>query len=696
MANVDTRLEGDVAVVTVDNPPVNGLGQAVRAELTAAIDAAENNPAVHAMVITARGKLFCAGADIREFGAAPQPPSLPSVLDRIESCRKPVVAAIFGVAAGGGLELALACHWRIAAAGTRLGLPEVTLGIVPGAGGTQRLPRVVGAELAMEMITQGDLRVVETLEGAGIVDAIVAPETMLEAAIAFAREKADAKCAPRRNSDRPALGDRTALQQFREKQKSRWRGFDAPVVAADLVEASMTLPVDEGMKIERAAYLRLLASDQAKAMRHIFFAERETTRLPVELSTARPLLVERAAVIGAGTMGGGIAMNFLNIGRPVVLLDTTQEALDRGIGIIRKNYERSVSSGKLSRQDRDKRMALLATSLSYEALSEADIIIEAIFEDMSVKKKVFAEMDRVAKPGAILATNTSTLDVDEIATATTRPESVVGTHFFSPANIMKLMENVRGAKSSPEAVSTIMQLGKDLGKVPVLVGVCFGFVGNRMLYAYTRQANFLIEEGCTPEQVDSAITDFGMPMGPFQMSDLTGIDVGYAIRKANKVTMMPKGMRGFTVADRLAESGRLGQKGGIGWYIYDEQRRQGAPNPEVAEIIRHVMAESGRTARSYIDREIVERCMFPLVNEGAKILSEGIATRASDIDVIWTTGYGFPKYRGGPMFWADQIGLDLVLDGMRRLHREVGEWCRPSPLLETLVKDNRKFSDWAG
>lgn len=694
MVNVEFRLDGDVAILSIDNPPVNGLGQAIRAQLISAIDTAEADPAIRAIVITGKGRLFCAGADIREFGTPPQPPSLPAALDRIEACAKPVAAALFGVAAGGGLELALACHWRIAASATRVGLPEVTLGIVPGAGGTQRLPRVIGAEQAVEMITQGDLRRIETLAGTGLVDAIVSPDRLLAEAVAFARAKADTRSAPQRTSERPVAGGVTKIRAYREKQRSRWRGFDAPDAAAALVEQSLTLPFDQGMKAEREVYLRLVGSDQAQAMRHVFFAEREATRLPSDLPSVHPMPIQRAAVIGAGTMGGGIAMNFLNVGRPVVLLDTTQNALDRGIAIIRKNYERSLSSGKLSRQDVEQRMSLLTGTLNYDALSDADIIIEAIFEDMSIKKKVFSELDRVAKPGAILATNTSTLDVDEIATATRRPESVVGTHFFSPANVMKLMENVRGKRSSPEAVATIMQLGKDLGKVPVLVGVCFGFVGNRMLYAYTRQANVLIEEGCTPEQVDRAVHDFGMPMGPFQMSDLTGIDVGYAIRKANRSIMVPDGMRGFTVADRLAERGRLGQKGGTGWYVYDENRRQGSANPEVAEIIRDVMAERGMAPRSHTDREIVERCFFPLVNEGAKILAEGVATRASDIDVIWTTGYGFPRHRGGPMFWADQIGLDVVLAGMKRLHEEVGEWCRPAPLLETLVKENRKFSDW--
>lgn len=695
MSKVDYIVRDDVAVLTLNSPPVNGLGQGVRAGLLDAIEQAEHSADVKAIVITGAGRLFCAGADIREQGGEPKEPLLPAVLNRIEQSNKPVVAAIFGVAAGGGLELALACHWRIAAVGTRVGLPEVTLGIVPGAGGTQRLPRLIGAERALDMITQGDLRPVERVSRIGLIDMVVPEKGLLDAAIEFARETSALQISARRTCDQGVVGDKQIIHTFLERMKPRWRGLDAPFAASELISLSLETPCEEGLKKEREVFLRLQTSDKAKALRHCFFAERQASKLPSNIPGADPLPVSRAGIVGAGTMGGGIAMNFLNIGIPVVIVDTSQEALDRGIEVIRKNYQRTVSRGRISSADLEHRMSLLTGSLSYSDLSEADIVIEAIVENMAVKKKVFAELDRVTKPATILATNTSTLDVNEIASATRRPEKVVGTHFFSPANVMKLMENVRGEKTSPQTVSTVMQLGKDLGKLPVLVGVCFGFVGNRMLYAYTRQANFLIEEGARPEQVDRVIRDFGLPMGPFQMADLTGIDVGYNNRKANQAIMAPEGMRGFTVADRLAELGRYGQKNGLGWYVYDEQRRRGELNPEVDRIIKEVVAEKGFTLRDFSDLEILERCLFPLVNEGAKILEEGVASRASDIDIIWTHGYGFPRYRGGPMFWADQIGLDGVLEGVKKLHKEVGEWCRPAPLLEELVRENKTFSEWS-
>lgn len=695
MSKVDYAVHDGVAVLTLDNPPVNGLGQSIRASLVDRIEKAKHDAAIKSVVITSTGRLFCAGADIREHGSAPKEPRLSTVLNHIEQSNKPIIAAIFGVAAGGGLELALACHWRLAAAGTRIGLPEVTLGIVPGAGGTQRLPRLIGVENALDMITQGDLRPVEKLSQIGLIDKIVPADKLLESALAFAREKSASQEPPRRTCDRSVIGDKQAVQAFQEQMKNRWRGLDAPFAAVELVAASLDMSFIEALKKEREVSLQLQASDKAKALRHAFFAEREASKLPDDLSNAPPLAINSVGILGAGTMGGGIAMNFLNIGTPVVIIDTSQEALNRGLAVIRKNYEQTVSKGRLSSADMDKRLALLRGSLSYDDLAGVDIVIEAIVEDMAVKKKVFAELDRITKSTVLLATNTSTLDINEIATATQRPENVVGTHFFSPANVMKLMENVRGEKTSPQTISTVMQLGKALGKVPVLVGVCFGFVGNRMLYAYTRQANFLIEEGATPQQVDRVIHDFGLPMGPFQMADLAGLDIGYNNRQANRAIMAPEGMRGFTVADRLAELGRFGQKNGIGWYLYDEQRRRGELNPEVKTIIQEVMAEKGFTARDFTDQEILERCLFPLVNEGAKILKEGIASRASDIDVIWTYGYGFPRYRGGPMFWADLIGLDRVLAGMKKLHAEVGEWCRPAPLLEELVKENRTFSDWS-
>lgn len=695
MSKVEYRVHDGVAILTINNPPVNGLGQPIRAGLVEAIEQAQQDPAATAVIITSEGRLFCAGADIREHGATPQEPLLPAVLLRIEQAVKPVIAAIFGVAAGGGLEVALACHGRVAASGTRVGLPEVTLGIVPGAGGTQRLPRLIGAEKALEMITQGKLMPVETQSGNSLIDKIVPYEELLDTAISFAKAQAALPHAPRRTSDLPVTGDKQALLAYQDRMKGRWRGLEAPFIAVELVIDSLDRPFDEGAKNERNAFLQLQVSDQAKALRHAFFAEHDAAKTPTDIPKTAPLPIKHAGVIGAGTMGGGIAMNFLNIGTPVVLIDNNREALDRGMAVIRKNYQRTVDKGRLSSADMEKRLALLQGSISYDALADVDIVIEAIVENMAIKKQVFSQLDQICKPSAILATNTSTLDINDIAAATNRPENVVGTHFFSPANVMKLMENVRGENTSPQTIATVMQLGKDLAKVPVMVGVCFGFVGNRMLYAYTRQANFLIEEGATPQQVDRVIYEFGFPMGPFQMADLAGIDIGYNNRQANRDIIAPEGMRGFTVADRLAELGRYGQKSGIGWYIYDEQRRRGALNPEAETIIQEVMARQGFAPRTFTDQEILERCLFPLINEGAKILQEGIARRASDIDVIWTQGYGFPRYRGGPMFWADQIGLNHVLAGMRKLHDEVGQWCRPAPLLETLVKENRTFAQWS-
>lgn len=694
MGTLHYQVRDGIVILTLDNPPVNGLNRAIRAGLIERIAQAELDDTVRAVVINAAGRLFCGGADVKEFGAPPQEPSLSQALSRIEDCSKPVVAAVHGVAAGGGLELALACHWRVASEETRIGLPEVKLGIVPGAGGTQRLPRLIGVDDALRMITEGDLTPVESI-GSGLFDAIVPQSELVSASVSMAKDRLKTPDALRRTRNMQVSGDRAVIDSFINKQSRRWRGLAAPQVAADLIRSTLDLSFSEGLQAEREAYLRLRVSPEAKALQYLFFAERNASKLPPDISDSSSRSLDKAGVVGAGTMGCGIAMNFLNTGKPVTILERNPEALERGIKSIRANYERSVASGRISSSEMNERLALLSGSVSYEDLSDSDIVIEAVFEDMATKIAVFQELERVVRDDAILASNTSTLDINSIAGHLRRPDRFVGTHFFSPANIMKLMENVRAKHSSSGAVASVMRLGKELGKLPVLVGVCFGFVGNRMLYAYTRQANFLIEEGASPQKIDEALYDFGLPMGPFQMSDLTGIDVGYSIRKANADIMTPAGERGFTVADKLAESGLLGQKGGLGWYRYDEQRKQIGPNPMVADIIRQVTTEKGYSPRNFTSAEIIERCMFPLVNEGAKLLSEGIASRVSDIDVIWTLGYGFPRHRGGPMYWADRIGLDRILETMQRLHRDVGEWCRPAPLLESLVKRGITFSQWS-
>ncbi len=688
----------DVALLRLDNPPVNGLSWAMRAALGERVAQVLADDAVEAIVLAGAGRMFCGGADIREFGAPPPPGavSLPAVLDEIEASPKPVVAAIHGVAAGGGMELALACHVRLAAPGTRLGLPEVTLGILPGAGGTQRMPRLIGVEKALDVIVGGKLHPVEKAVALGFVDECV-EDDLVETAIARARRLA-ADGAPLRRASKltehleAARGRPEIFDDFRKKMAKRARGFDAPYACVDCVETTLTMPYAEALKNERVVFNRLRESDQSAAQRHAFFAEREVARIPdVPKDTpARPTAA--VGVVGCGTMGGGIAMGIANAGLPVTVLESSQEALDRGMAIIRKNYAATVSKGRLSQAQMDARLACITPTLDDADLGASDVVIEAVFEELPLKKEVFARLDRVCKPEAILATNTSTLDVDAIAAATSRPEQVIGTHFFSPANVMKLMENVRGARTSPETIATVMKLSKKLGKVGVLVGVCDGFVGNRMLYAYRRQADFLIEEGALPEQIDRVIYDFGLPMGPYQMADLAGLDVSWRVRKAQAPTR-PAHLRYSPIADRICEQGRYGQKTGAGWYRYEEGSRVPIPDPAIHELIAGVSAELGIARRQIADDEIVPRCLYPLVNEGAKILDEGLALRAGDIDVIWMHGYGFPRYRGGPMFWADLVGLRTIYDTMSRLHDEHGEWLEPAPLLRRLAEQGKGFKD---
>ena len=688
----------DVALLRLSNPPVNGLSFAMRAALGERVAEALADDAVAAIVIAGADRMFCGGADIREFSAPPPPGAahLPAILDEIEASGKPVVAAIHGVAAGGGMEVALACHVRLAAPGTRLGLPEVTLGILPGAGGTQRMPRLIGVEKALDVIVGGKLYPVEQAVALGFVDECVEGD-VVAAAIARARQLA-ADGAPLRRASKltehleAARGRPEIFDDFRKKMAKRARGFDAPYACVDCVETTLTMPYAEALKNERAVFHRLRESDQSAAQRHAFFAEREVAKIPdVPKDTAvRP--VATLGVVGCGTMGGGIAMSIANAGLPVTVLESSREALDRGMAIIRRNYAATVSKGRLSQAEMDARLARISPTLDDADLGAADVVIEAVFEELLLKKEVFARLDRVCKPEAILATNTSTLDVDAIAAATSRPEQVIGTHFFSPANVMKLMENVRGARTSPETIATVMKLSKKLGKVGVLVGVCDGFVGNRMLYAYRRQADFLLEEGALPEQIDRVIYDFGLPMGPYQMADLAGLDVSWRVRKA-QAPSRPAHLRYSPIADRICEQGRYGQKTGAGWYRYEAGSRVPIPDPAIHELIAGVSADLGITRRVIGDDEIVPRCLYPLVNEGAKILDEGLALRAGDIDVIWMHGYGFPRYRGGPMFWADLVGLRRIYDTMSRLHDEHGEWLEPAPLLKRLAEQGKGFRD---
>ena len=691
---------GDVALLRLTNPPVNGLSFAMRAALGERIAEALADDAVAAIVVAGAGRMFCGGADIREFSAPPPPgaASLPAILDEIEASPKPVVAAIHGVAAGGGMELALACHVRLAAPGTRLGLPEVTLGILPGAGGTQRLPRLIGVEAALDVIVGGKLHPVEKAVALGFADECVEGD-LEEAAVARARSLA-AGGAPLRRASRleehleAARGRPEIFEAFRKKMAKRARGFDAPWACVDCVETALTMPYAEALKNERAAFHRLRESEQSAAQRHAFFAEREVAKVPGVPKDTPVRPTASVAVVGCGTMGGGIAMCLANAGLPVTVLESSQDALDRGLAAVRGNYAATVGKGRLPRAEMDARLARITPTLDYADLAGADVVIEAVFEEMPLKKEVFARLDRVCRPDTILATNTSTLDVDALAAATSRPERVVGTHFFSPAHVMTLVENVRGARTSPETVATVMKLSKTLGKVGVLVGVCDGFVGNRMLYAYRRQADFLLEEGALPPQIDRVVHDFGMPMGPYRMGDLTGLDVSWRVRKA-RAAARPAHLRYSPIADRICEMGRYGQKTGAGWYRYEAGSRVPIPDPVIDELIVGVSAELGIARREVRDDEIVPRLFYPLVNEGAKILDEGIALRASDVDVIWMRGYGFPRYRGGPLFWAGLVGLKTIYDTMSRLYDEHGEWLKPAPLLERLARQGRSFAEAA-
>ena len=686
---VDLDRRGRIAVLTVNNPPVNALSHGVRLGLRDGLRQAGTDASVGAIVIVCAGRTFIAGADITEFGRPPKEPGLHEVLDLIEKSPKPVVAAVHGTALGGGLEVTLACHWRVGVRAARFGLPEVKLGLLPGAGGTQRLPRVVGVPKALQMIVSGDPIGGEEAQRLGLVDELVDGD-LAAAGVAYA-ERVLAEQRPLRKirdmDDKTGAvrGTPEVFAEFRKSVARQTRGFRAPENCIKAVEAAVALPFEEGLKRERELFLELMSSAESKAQRYIFFAEREAAKVPDVPPDTPTLTITKAAVLGAGTMGGGIAMNFASVGIPVTVVEVNREALDRGLGVVRKNYEATASKGRLTAADVEKRVGLIQGTTDFGAIADADIVIEAVFEEMPIKKEVFAKIDKLCKRDAVLATNTSTLDVDEIASATQRPDSVIGMHFFSPANVMRLLEVVRGAKTSKVAVATAMAVGRRIAKVPVCVGVCYGFVGNRMLHQRGREAEKLILEGALPQQVDEVLYDFGFPMGPFAMGDLAGLDVGWRIRKGRGVKS--------PVADRICELGRFGQKTGAGYFRYEKGDRTPRPDPEVEKLILEVAREQGIQRRAIPEQEILERLLYPMVNEGAKILEEKIAIRASDIDVIWIYGYGWPVYRGGPMFWADSIGLKAVRDRMREFGRRGAEGWEPATLLDRLVDGGKGFRD---
>jgi 3-hydroxyacyl-CoA dehydrogenase len=694
------KVNGDVAVITLNNPPVNGLGYATRTAIAQGLDKANADPAVKAIVLTGAGKAFSGGADIKEFGTAKATaePNLLSVILALENSSKPVVAALHTVAMGGGLELSLGCHFRIAAPGTNVALPEVKLGLIPGAGGTMRLPRVLGVEAALNMIVSGEpvkSEMLAQLPGQKLFDKMAAsPESLLEEAIALARSVADKRPLPlvRNLPSKHPMGD--AYFQFaRNMVKGMAKNFPAPAKCVDAVEASTRKKFDEGMAYEREIFTALMFTPESRALRHLFVAERAASKIPDVPEDTAKREIQKVAVIGAGTMGGGISMNFLNAGIPVTILEMKQEALDRGIATIRKNYESQVKRGKLKQDKYDQRMALLKTTLSYEEIGDADLVIEAVFEEMGVKQKVFEKLDEVMKKGAILASNTSTLDVDKIAAFTKRPADVVGLHFFSPANVMRLLEVVRGAKTGKDVLATVMALAKKIKKTAVVSGVTDGFIGNRMIEQYSRQAGFLLDEGATPQQVDRAMEKFGMAMGPFRMGDLAGNDIGWAIRK-RRAQERPNMLYSRT-ADKLCELGRFGQKTGAGWYDYQEGKRDAIPSKLVEDMIVQHRQSLGITPRKIADEEIVQRLVFALVNEGARILEEGIAARASDIDMVYITGYGFPMHRGGPMLYADQVGLFNVVQAMKRFAAnplDDAKFWEPAPLLLKLASEGKNFN----
>ncbi|HMO45953.1 MAG TPA: 3-hydroxyacyl-CoA dehydrogenase NAD-binding domain-containing protein [Rubrivivax sp.] len=680
---IDLSIEDGIAVITSNHQPVNALSAIVRDGLTAAFDQALGDDSIKAIVLTCAGRTFFAGADISEFGKPPKGASLHALFDKMENAGKPIVAAIHGTSLGGGFETALVCHYRLAVPSARVGLPEVKLGLLAGAGGTQRLPRIVGAAKALEMVTGGAPVGGTAALAMGLVDELVPEGGDLRAAgVAFARKLLADKRPLKKVRDLTVAGATPELfAEFRARNAKAFRGFEAPEASIRCVEAAARLPMEQGLKFETDEFMKLVVGTQSKAQRYMFFAERQAAKIDglPEGTATRP--VKRVGIIGAGTMGGGIAMNFLNKGIAVTIVETQQAALERGTATIRKNYENTAAKGRMTQDDVEKRMALLTPTLELNALAGVDLVIEAVFENMEIKKELFAKLDKIAKPGAILASNTSYLDVNEIAAATSRPQDVVGMHFFSPANVMKLLEVVRGAKTAPDVLATAMDIGKSIGKAAVVAGVCHGFIGNRMLAQRQAQANALILEGAMPWDVDRVAFDFGWPMGPFQMSDLAGLDIGWSKETS----------KGATIRERLCELDRRGQKTGAGFYDYDAKRNRSHP-ALVEKLILDFAAEKGIVRRQIDDQEILERLVYPMINEGAKILSEGIAQRASDIDVVWIYGYGWPVYRGGPMFYADTVGAANVVAALEKHLPRLGEGFVIAPLLRQLAQDGQRFT----
>ncbi|MCJ8190525.1 3-hydroxyacyl-CoA dehydrogenase NAD-binding domain-containing protein [Sphingomicrobium aestuariivivum] len=679
---ISTEDHGPVRIIWSDNPPVNALGAAVRQGLVREIEAAEADDSIEAVVIACKGRTFFAGADISEFGKPPVMPWLPTVVDRIEACEKPVVAAIHGTALGGGCEVALGCHYRVALPTAKLGFPEVNLGLLPGAGGTQRGPRVAGVELALQMAVTGKPVSAQVAADAGLVDRIVEGD-LIEHAVAYANEVKDTRPLPRssQRDDRIKDADPSVFEEFKKKNAKLFRGDVAPAANLELIKVATEKPYEEGVIAERNKFMELMVGDQAKARQYFFFAERKASKIEGVDDSVQPREIKRVGVIGAGTMGGGISMNFLTAGIPVTIVEMNQDALDRGTGIMRKNYESTAKKGRMTPEQVEGAMGLLKPSLDFGDLAECDLIIEAVYENMDVKKEIFGRLDGIAKKGAILASNTSYLDINEIAASTSRPEDVLGLHFFSPANIMKLLEVVRGDKTADDVLVTAMALAKKIRKVAVIAGVCYGFIGNRMLIPRQLEAEKLLMEGATPAQVDKVHVEFGMPMGPFQMADLAGVDIGWH-RDPSRIE---------SIRDALCAIDRWGQKKGAGFYDYDENRRP-SPSEKVQGIIEDFAKQKGVESHDIDEQEIIERTLYTMVNEGAKILEEGKAQRASDIDVVWVYGYGWPVYRGGPMYWADSVGLDKIVEGLKRQQDHLGDNFSFSQLLLDKAEKGEKFT----
>ena len=691
------EVKDEVAVLTLNSPPVNALSANVREGLNNGISDALKDDSVKSIVIICDGRTFIAGADITEFGQAPKGPSLYEVQDMIENSTKPVIAAIHGTALGGGLEVALTCHYRIAVPSAKCGLPEVNLGLLPGAGGTQRLPRIVGAQKALVMMTSGEHVPANQCLDMGLVDELANEGELENNAISFANKivSEGRPLVKVRDADEKIKSDKGNDELFSEFRKSilrKTRGFLAPEYNIQCVEAAVNLPFEEGIKVEQDLFMKLMTGSQSAAQRYIFFAQRQVTKIP-DIEKETPLKeINSVGVIGAGTMGGGISMNFANVGIPVTIIEQSQERLDKGLGIIRKNYENTAAKGRITNEQVEERMALINGQTSLDALDSQDLIIEAVFENMDLKKDIFKQLDGICKDGAILASNTSALDVNEIAAETSRPEDVIGLHFFSPANVMKLLEIVRGDKTSKSVVASSLAIAKKIQKIAAVVGVCPGFVGNRILAQRQREANKLILEGALPWDIDDALFDFGFPMGPFAMNDLAGIDVRYSIRQEQMKLYGDR--RQSVILDRVYETGRYGQKSNGGWYTYEDGSRAGTPEPAIEELIVKTSAELGFQRRPFSPEEILERYVYALINTGAKVLEEGLALRASDIDVIWHYGYGFPRYQGGPMFYADLVGLDKIYDKVSEFQDDYGDWMKPSDLLKSLADEGKGFADY--